>query len=42
MGTCSAVAADGALCNAMSGPICLFPAACQNNACTIGDPSACK
>jgi hypothetical protein len=40
-GTCQAPAADGASCNATTGPFCLAPSVCVNGACQLDDPSAC-
>ena len=41
MGVCQAPAADGASCNAATGPFCLSPSVCVNGACVLDDPSAC-
>jgi hypothetical protein len=41
MGVCLAPAADGASCNATTGPFCLAPSVCVNGACMLDDPSAC-
>lgn len=40
-GICQAPAADGAGCNATTGPFCLSPSVCANGACMVDDPSAC-
>jgi hypothetical protein len=40
-GTCEALAADGAMCDATNGPQCTSPAVCTNGACKVPDPSAC-
>ena len=41
-GTCESLAADGAACNAATGPGCLTPATCVNGACTIASPASCN
>ncbi len=41
MGICQAPAADGASCNATTGPLCLSPSVCVNGACRLDDPSSC-
>jgi hypothetical protein len=41
MGTCQAVATDGAACDPLNGPSCLPPAACLGTACALLDPTTC-
>lgn len=41
-GTCVAVAADGAACNATNGPDCGINAACVNGTCTVADSTTCS
>jgi hypothetical protein len=41
MGTCGAVAADGAACGGTSAATCLAPSICVNNTCTTPNPSSC-
>ncbi len=41
-GTCESALADGAPCDATSGPFCLAPAACTNGVCLLPDPAACR
>jgi hypothetical protein len=41
-GTCESALADGASCDAMSGPFCLAPAACTNGVCVFPDAAACN
>jgi len=41
MGTCQAVAADGAACDPVNGPTCLPPATCLGTACALLDPTTC-
>jgi len=42
MGTCQAPAADGAMCNDMTGPRCVSPSICVSGACKIKDASGCR
>jgi hypothetical protein len=41
-GVCEAAAADGAACDPVKGPSCLFGAKCEKNVCTVPNPAICK
>jgi hypothetical protein len=41
-GLCQTPAADGAMCNNMTGPACIPPSICVDGSCNIKDPSACR
>jgi len=41
-GVCVAAAADGASCDAMTGPICMAGAHCVSGKCVADDPGSCK
>jgi hypothetical protein len=42
VGTCGAVAGDGAACNDTAGPRCKAGAKCVGGTCVVPDPSSCK
>jgi hypothetical protein len=42
IGTCAAVAEDGATCNDASGPKCKAGAKCIGGTCQVPDPASCK
>jgi hypothetical protein len=40
--TCVAAAADGAVCDAANGPVCVSPAVCVGGVCTLPNAAACR